>query len=551
MTYKDVEAASHHYRSANEIAKAIDAARFVPKELEIGEIVSFQFITEQQIALAAMATNSQLPPQKIINEIITPRLYESVGQNLTRLERELQKPAEKRRFWDEESYVNYYLHGVVLETAKKAHGSVWDKVKVEFWFENIPRLATLLHARASRGLDLLQQTSRGQFLAGMHVPDCVKKSGIFYLKAQKAMANTWKTYLKFLQDDEKPQFAMYVMPLFAMTNNTVSFSGRGIVDNFLSSTGGYGPEAYAKIPGEKIQRPKILQDLALRILSETQKRYPTILGDHAVSGVSKNYEPLRVFQGGSADFLEAENKPLERIIADETLAPLKNRVMDVLVLSTSGEKYITEGEVEQALRDRDNSYLAFLEAEVQHEVVFRIPISDYHDWWRHRTVLRSHRPFKKILDEVVAAGQKGHDYSILYAAPPFQKEKNLQLYEEAMAGQLDLCAGLLEENIPWFETIGYLPHAMLNYEAQRFGGWNLLYLSADRLCISARPSIQKTMQQLKEQLAGRGSPLAKFMHPHGYFSQCTIADEWGCTRYCKTVSIPTSKGIPEMEIQAS
>ena len=251
-----------------------------------------------------------------------------------------------------------------------------------------------------------------------------------------------------------------------------------------------------------------------------------------------------MYQGGSSDFLEEKNEPLEQLIKKEELAGLRSGSASIAILGAQGEDLISKEGIENAIRTRDTAYLAFLETALRYQTAMRIPISEYHDWWRHRTVIRNHRPFKKILDDVIAAEAGGHDFSGLYACPPFQKEKNNAPYDEAMAKQLSLCVKLQNEGTPWYETIGFLPHAMLNYEVQSVGGWNLLYLAADRMCISARPGIQKTMNELKEQLQKRKSPVAELMHPHGYFSPCTIADEWGCSRYCRAVALPATKGIP-------
>lgn len=550
MSYKrDDTETSHQYKTANDMARDIDILTYTPPETEIGDIFAISFLTEEQVALATVSTNSPFAPQYFTDKVILPRLGEEVEPGKTRLQRELEAPESEHRYSDAKSYISYYLKGVIEKSFGKSHGSVGDKAKIEFWFENIPRMATLLQARASRGQDLLQATSRGlPFINGLYVPKVVKANSLVHQEVQKVSAKNWRTYWDFLQQQVKPQFAMYHIPLFAMTNNTDTLSVRGLIDTFLSSTGGFSPTAHKSLAfGTNVARPEVLQDLAWRVLNIAREHYPNLLRDYIEKGQSKNFEPLRVYQAGSSDFLDAENKPLERLIQDDRLVKLRNGELDVSLLSVQGEEFINPDELKEALRTRNNAYLAFLETNVRYQIAMRVPISDYHDWWRHRTVIRTHRPFKKILDDIVVAESGGHNFVSLYAEPLLQSEKNKESYTEAMTDQLELCLTLSDEGIPWYEVIGFLPHSMLNYETQTIGGMNLLYIAADRMCISARPSIQKTMEHLKMHLLERKSPVAEFMNPHGYYSLCSIAAEWNCKRSCAEPTLQTTKGLEFIE----
>jgi thymidylate synthase ThyX len=406
------------------------------------------------------------------------------------------------------------VRGILKGAIGSGHAGIGDQGTFVINFEKIPRLITLQHARYPYGFSLLQQSSRARPLLGIHIPEVIKQNPTLYKKVQAVEKKVWRNYLTFIKNKMTMQDAMYVLPLYALTNNTVSGNARAWIHYYMSSMESRNTKLFEKKPyaDGPIKKPKIVQDIAqasMNVLKENQK--------YLFRDYGPNYELIDCYPSGT-DFLATKNPIMERTLRNPKLRPLNKMETEAVLLSYDNPHIITHQDVETALKKRDEGLMSAINT-ITYKLATFSPISTHHDSFRNRSVFRVVEPF------IHAAMPR----NFKYFTPPVYAQMGLKdLYDELIMDQMNLFWSMYEEGIPVWEAIGFVPHAMGVHDVITVTGWNVFHLLGLRLCSRARPTMQKWANDIANAMQTVDSPLNDFMTPRGvHYGGCREKNNCG------------------------
>lgn len=393
------------------------------------------------------------------------------------------------------------VKGILKRSIGVGHSGVGDHATFLINFARIPRLVTLQHARYPYGFSLLQQSSRARPLYGIHIPDSVKKNAALYKRVKSVEKKVWKNYLSFIKKRMTMQDAMYLLPTYALTNNSMIGNTRAWIHYYISSMDSRGTKYFEEKPYSSgpIKKPQIVQDVARATMGILKKKAPLLFKDYG-----PNYEIIDFYPGGT-DFLSTRNPVMERTLRKPQLKPLNNMETEAVLLSYDNPHTITHQDVDKALRTRDEALLSAINS-ITYKLATFTPISTHHDGFRNRSVQRVVEPF------VHAAMPRNFKY---FTPPVYNRMKLKDKFDELINSQMELFWSMYDEGVPAWDAVGFIPHATGVHDIITVTGWNVFHLLGLRLCSRARPTMQKWAWDIVKAMQTIDSPLNDFMTPRG------------------------------------
>jgi thymidylate synthase ThyX len=373
--------------------------------------------------------------------------------------------------------------GLFRETSGRGHGSVLDQNAFLFEIENLPRSATLMLCLPQYLAHLQQSLRRADASRGFWMDESMKDTG-----AKELMTETFSLYDKAKVDGISTEDARIILPLNTRTNIQTLGDARELMHLHSMS----------HRPGV----PPIVTYVVDKMIEQATAVAPRLMKDRGT-----NYESLAWYP--SSQLFSLFNSTLGKLISE-------NLDKRVVLLSSSGDEYISEAGLEKAVRKRDEAELANLK---HYHMEFLAPMSlmSFHQATRQRT-------WDQSIEPIYQAAGRGK-----FVMPPSIKGTNYEsAYEEIMKKQLDMYHDLMSKGIIPEEAVGVLPHSLEVYDAIHVNGWNALHAIGKRACTAAQWEIRGIAKQMASALKEVNPILGKYVGP-----QCEVYNRCPEKKPCK------------------
>ncbi|MFA5381596.1 MAG: FAD-dependent thymidylate synthase [Candidatus Micrarchaeia archaeon] len=359
---------------------------------------------------------------------------------------------------------------IIDNSLGKGHNAVGDQIIFELDLKNIPRLSTLSLAAYSIGHSLMQVSTRFVQHTQVEIPISILKNKnakmIFYERVLEAM----EQYKYLCTKDYSLEDIIFITPLYLLTNTSLTSSARGLWQLFTEWNLDSAPNSNKKIANE-------IKNLVI-------KEYALFFREQEM-----NYHPTQ-FYPSSTGFLLEKNLDFEEFVFEK-----KDKVI-IRKNLLSKNHYFEDKNTEASKFD---------------EISFgiKIDISTMHELIRHKTIKQRYEPFAQAADRI----NKINDIENHFYIPPTFNENDKKIILSIYILLLEGYFKLLEAGIPKKDAIGILPHGMIVKAEIILDAWNLMHLSGERLCATAKPSFREIMIEMKEKTKKINPKIAKLMAP--------------------------------------
>lgn len=401
-------------------------------------------------------------------------------------------------------YLSKSIEVTAKHTLGAGHGAAGDEVDYSLSFKNLPRTVSLLMNRLPYGVAPLAQTTRHTKISHAFIPEILREKG-FYDEAKNHVTEIFATYNSFQNKGATTQDSMFVLPLCLAKNLTFKANFRGMVSFYIAATGGEGTLYFDKMVeqnnGKKpeVPRPQVVKDVANQVLELLRKQEPAIFKDRGA-----NFEPLSLYPG-LADFYE-DNQMLNEIIESDQVEPIKQGKTQAIMINYNNPFKFDEKKIEEWIQNRDQAFLDCL-PNITGNFIAQLNLAAIFDWRRHRSIRVTYESLTHAAD------------NFTYHIPITIKNAGLQgQFNDTMKKEIEFYRKLIENGVPKYEAVSFLPHGIKLYLLMTMDGWNMMFYALGlRLCTKARPDIGEFAQHVADAIKARDPLMAKFIAPRGTF----------------------------------
>ena len=381
-----------------------------------------------------------------------------------------------------------------------------------------PRIFTLWLTTFERGVSLLQKSTRRIEHNAYFIPKEFSKNERIMKEYSSIIAVINEDYNKLLEcfdEEERKKYredAMYIQPLSLLTSLTADISLRAFWQMFLES----GITSNSK--GEKIINDRggldAIFEYSSKIFDVLQKN------KLLVRKWNTNYDQLQHFPSGSLFLPEnGATEKLEEILlrayGAHTETPIRNVIRNAVVLEISDPLHVIENygteKIIETLKSKENKLkknMYDVLKTINVKVLRVVDLSLLHQETRHRTVPKQYEPLVCAAKRAAAkiAVNKNLDSAKLFTYPEALKGK-AEIFAKDYEMLLNFWNKLINEyNTDPMSANIVLPHGLKVFVYENFDGYNLIKLSGERLCATAK----KEMQYLTQELVNKISEIPRY-----------------------------------------
>ncbi len=415
----------------------------------------------------------------------------------------------------------------VLENSLGAgHNAAADLI--QFQVSGIfPRIFTIFTYLGEYGVRGLQKSTRRVEHDSYLIPSSITTPELKneYIDLMKKVQGVFNGVLNKAGDDkdrrkELRELAMYVQPLSLLTTNDFQASLRALWSLFVES----GITSNSKGDLLKIEPEdgvddynSILFDYSSIIFKELRK-----ISYLLVRKWSTNYNPMKLWPRTS--FFSTKNEDLERII-NENINTLRQK--SVVVLSHNDPlRYTKLSNDELDIKSLVSNSMDNLKMGGVDLLVFT-DLSLLHELIRHRTVRKQIEPLVVAADRTLNRMKnmgENYDYKDFYFPKIVRENKDLlDKFKLTYKELLLFYEKLVNEGVPKQDAVIVLPHGLKVTMWLKVDFWNLVNLSGERMCYTAKSSIRTLFDRIKESIkeyesrVGINNFMSSLMHPKCYY----------------------------------
>jgi len=449
---------------------------------------------------------------------------------------------------DQENMLNE-VERILDNSLGKGHNAAADLITLRTSFI-APRIFTLWLTTFERGISLLQKSTRRIEHNGYFIPRVFSENKKIEEEYSLIIQKINEDYNKLLEGYDEEQRkklredAMYIQPLSLLSTLTADISLRAFWQMFLES----GIESNSK--AEKIVKN---EDSLSSILEYTSRIFDNLKekSDFLVKKWNTNYDQLQYYPSGG--FLSSKDEitdDIEEILNQKFFNPFSDlnyrfeSPSNTLVLDFSDPLKVIERfgidkiiKVLKSKNDNEIKKMFDILKTVNLKVIRAMDLSLLHQETRHRTIPKEYEPLvyaaERALEHikfVESIGNKYHEYvksneeyfennSYFNYPKAFKDKKRIEIVAKDYAMLLNFWEKLVKEyNLkPEIANI-VLPHGLKLLVVENIDFYNLVKLSSERLCATAKREMQSLTENLRNMIEVQvGKDISLLLQPKCYY----------------------------------
>ncbi|MEM2121845.1 MAG: FAD-dependent thymidylate synthase [Candidatus Woesearchaeota archaeon] len=460
-----------------------------------------------------------------------------------------------------------YLDGISEEEKErifenslgKGHNAAADLITLTISYI-APRIFTLYLTTFEYGVSMLQKSTRRIEHNGYFVPRAFlqeKELTEEYESIIKKIDEDYNLLLRGYNEEQRKKHredAIYIQPLSLLTTDVLELDLRALWQIFLES----GIKSNSK--GDKIIDDNTIRDAIFEYTSKTFD----LLRDFDIKLVrnwNTNYNILQYYPSGSLFlrdtifFSKAKSKfsDLEFLLANS-----ENKENFVLDYSSPilniGEDNIFNKIIETLKTGNlfEKKHILDILKTINFKVVRNMDLSLLHQETRHRSIHKEYEPLHvaamKALIEIERVEEWLHQYNFKSVLDlnknnfkKFLKDTNIEFYfriprefklncDETYSDEKFEKAKIVIDDyfklMKFWEKLHFitpktanivLPHGLKVLVIENIDGYNLIKLSAERLCYTAKKEMQEQTEKLRDAISDKNFNMAQLMQPKCYW----------------------------------
>ena len=383
------------------------------------------------------------------------------------------------------------LTRVLGNSLGRSHNALADLIDFSFSFI-APRYLTLFSASFERGVKMLQKSTRRVEHDAYLIPKYVAENHVAGKKFIDTLLGVQDDFNNILNSagNKKERInlredAMYIQSLALLTSDYISASLRGWWQ-FLLESGISADEDANMIITDNVGVPSDMKKYSVEIFNRLKNISPLF-----VKKWKTNYTKSQLFP--SANLFSNENTKLEELINT-----VGNK--DFLVLNYNNPFGFTQGDIVktiEAVREGDESMLSNLKM-TSVTYLIRMDLSLLHEFLRHRTIPKEVESLSSAVNRAYAhLKEDREDFNDFHIPAKLSSLGYGDMIKEDYRKLIFLSKELVDSGIPAYDANIVVPHGLKVYLLVTEDAWNLVKLSGERMCSTAKKEMQIMMDLMK------------------------------------------------------